>query len=153
MKKVMCLVMAFIMVFAMTACGGNIGGNTSMAFTFAVNTGDNIKIELDTTDRYSLTSDIPFVVSHKGDVLSQGAFIIGDGYVTYLDLIESDEDAKVIESGEKNGYEYTMWEYADKEWNYAIHVSDATAIIIGNNVSEESAHEVFARLTISVENK
>lgn len=149
MKKVMCLVMAIIMVVSMTACGGN----SSLSFTFAVNTGDNVKIELDTTDRYSLSSDIPFVVSHKGDVLSQGTFIIGDGYETYVNLIESDKDASVIDSGEKDGYEYTMWQYANKEWNYAIRISEATAIIIGNNVSEESAREVFSRLTISIVEK
>lgn len=146
MKKVLCFVMAVCIIMAMTACDTH----SNVAFTFAVDTGDNIKLELDTSDDYSLSSNLPFAISQNDNILSQGTFIIGDGYDEYLEMIESDEMASVIESGEKNGFAYTMWNYNDVEFNYVIRISDATAIVIGNNVSEESAHECFDRLTISI---
>ena len=74
MKKILSLLMAMCLVIVMTACGGN----TSMAFTFAVDTGDNVKLELDTTGGYSISADLPFAISHGDDILSQGTFIVGD---------------------------------------------------------------------------
>ena len=149
MKKILSLVMVMCVVIAMTACSGN----TSMSFTFAVDTGDNVKLELDTTGGYLRSANLPFAISHDDDILSQGTFVVGDAYAEYLELIESDDTANVIDSGEKNGFAYTMWNYADKEFNYVIQLSDDTAMVIGNNVSEESARECFDRLTISLVEK
>lgn len=148
MKKFICIIMVMCVIMTMSACSMN----SSVSYTFGVNTGDSVKIELDTSDEYSLSSDVPFVISCDGKELSYGVFIVGDGYDKYLELIESDENAYVIDSGEKNGYAYTMWNYNDVEWNYAIHVSDATTVILGNNTSEESAHACFDRMTVSVIN-
>lgn len=127
--------------------------NSYKAYTFAVNNGDSIKISLNTADNYDLSSELPFSISHDGQTLSQGTFIISEGYKQYVDSVESDENAKLLDSGEKNGNEYIFWCYDESEYNYAILIRDSnTAVLLGNIVSEESAKECFNRLTMTVEN-
>lgn len=71
--------------------------------------------------------------------------------VTVIFLCCNDENATILDSGEKDGCEYVMWNYNDSEYDYAILIEDSnTGILLGNDVSEESAKECFQRLTISV---
>ncbi len=112
---------AAAMVFALTGCQTS----TSKSYTFSVETGDSIKVSLNTADGYDITSELPFVVSCDGNTLSQGTFIVADGFELYKEMINGDESAVILDSG--------------------------TGILLGNNVSEESAKECFERLTFSVE--
>ena len=58
----------------------------------------------------------------------------------------------MLDSGKKDGNDYFFWCYNDTEWNYVIKINGSnTGIVLGNNVSEESAKECFNRLTITVE--
>lgn len=149
MKKMMiCMVLALCMVFAMAGCSTNVG------FIFTVDTGDEINIVLDTTDDYSFTPESPFVISCDDKVLSQGVFISSADYQEYVDVVTKSADATILETSEKNGYEYIMWTFSDgesSEWNYAMLLTENTGVLIGNNVSEETAKECFDRLTFSVE--
>lgn len=70
----------------------------------------------------------------------------------YAAVVQSDENAKLLDSGTKDGNEYIFWSFNDREFNYAILIKDSnTGVILGNNVSEESARECFERLTFTVE--
>jgi len=139
---------AVAMVFMLTGCKAS----SSKSYTFSVETGDAIKITLDTSDKYDITSEVPFVISHDGATLSQGIFLAADDYKAYADVVNADENAVVLDSGSKDGNSYIFWSYNDSEFNYVIMVQDSgTGILIGNNVSEESARECFERLTFSVE--
>lgn len=147
-KKLVCLATMLCMVLGMTGCKTNL----NMAYTFNVETGDSIKVKLDIKDNYKLSSDVPFVISCEDETLSQGMFIYADAYEQYVEAAETDEKAEILDSGEKDGNEYVFWSYDDSEFNYAILIEDSdTAILLGNNVSEESAKECFERLTISVD--
>lgn len=124
---------------------------TSVSFTFSVDTGDSIKVSLDTTDKYSLTSDVPFTISHNGETVSQGAFIYGEAYAQYVSAANSDEKSQVLDSGTKDGNEYVFWCYDNKEYNYVIFVRGSnTGIVLGNTISEDSAKACFQRLSFSI---
>ena len=98
-----------------------------------------------------MTSDLPFIISYKDDAQSQGLFITADSYFTYVDSVENDSIAEILESSENTTCEYVMWNYGDKEYNYAILIKNSqTAILLGNDVSEESARSCFERLEISL---
>lgn len=128
-----------------------IGCTTSKAFTYNVSTGDSIKVELDTSDGYDLTSDLPFTISKDGKTLSQGSFITLDGYKQYLDAVDGDDKAQIIESDSRFGVTYTFYSYDDSEFNYIIKVDGSkTGIILGNPNSKDEAKECFERLTFSV---
>ena len=127
-------------------CGN---AKTSKTYTFNVETGDSVKVKLDTSDKYNITSEVPFEISQDGDVKSQGTFIFGEAYEQYKDVVDTDENAELLDSGNKDGNEYVLWSYNDSEYNYAILVEgSSTGLILANDVSEESAKECFNRLTI-----
>ena len=150
MKKRLVYVFAILsMMILFVGCGN---AKTSKSYTFNVETGDSVKVKLDTSDKYNITSEVPFEISQDGDVKSQGTFIFGEAYDQYKDVVDTDENAELLDSGNKDGNEYVFWSYNDSEYNYAILIEgSSTGLILGNNVSEESAKECFNRLTIEYE--
>lgn len=148
-KKVVVLLLSVLMLSAVAGCSTR----SSKAFTFTVETGDNIKVKLDTSEGYDITSDVPFSITCEDEAVSDGMFVFGEMYEQYAAVVEEDELATLLDSGEKDGNEYIFWSYDDREYNYAVLVEDSnTSVIISNLVSEESARECFERLTITKEN-
>lgn len=146
-KIVKMLSLALISVFAITGC------TTSKSYTFDVSTGDKIKVELQTNDGYDISSNLPFEISKDGNILSQGTFITIDGYNQYVDIAnDTSSGATVLDEGNKNGVTYTFYSYNNEEFNYIIKVDNSnTGVLLGNDVSEQSAKEVFEKLTFSKE--
>ena len=132
------------------ACGS---AKTYVAYTYSVETGDTVKIRLDTSDGYSFSSKLPFEISKDEKLQSQGTFITKDDYNQYALVVEEDEYATILDKGEKDGNTYVFWSYNDSEYNYAIYIEDSnTGVLLGNVISEESAEECFARMEISIDN-
>lgn len=150
MKKVLALVLsAVLLICFLTACSNT---KSSKAYTFTVDNGNKIKVALNTEDNYDLSSEVPFTISCDGKTLSQGSFILADAYQQYVSVVNTDENAKLIDSGTKDGNEYIFWSYNDSEYNYAILIKGSnTGVVLGNPVSKESAKECFDRMTITVE--
>lgn len=147
-KKLKAVLLCVLLVFCMAGCNFH----SNVAFTYNVDTGDSIKVKLDTSDKYKLSSKLPFTISKDGETLSRGKFITTDGYQQYVGLVDGDEKSTLLDSGEKDGNQYIFWNFDDSEYNYVVLVGGSnTAVIITNNVSEESARECFDRLTISKE--
>ena len=147
MKKIFCVLLVFVSVILVTATGCS----TSITLTWDVETGDSIKIKLDTTDGYDMTSELPFSISKDGESLSQGTFITIDGYNQYMNAVETDPTANVIETDTRNGITYTFYSVNNSEFNYIIKIDGSnTGILLGNPNSKAEAEEIFNRLTISV---
>lgn len=149
MKKFIVFALYVVLMSTMiVACSTD----SSKAYTFTVDNGDKIKLTLDTSEDYDISSDLPFAISCNGEILSQGSFILDEAYEQYVSVVENDENAKLLDSGTKDGHKYIFWCYNGSEYNYAIVINDSsTGIILGNPVSEESAKECFNRLDITVE--
>lgn len=148
-KSIPILLLILCLIFTFSGCGE---AKTHKSFTFSVDTGDKVCIELDTTSGYDITSDLPFEISQNGSSLSQGIFIEAEQYASYVDAVNSDDSAKVIESSTKDSNQYVFWSYNNSEFNIVILVGDSnTGILLGNAISEESARECFNRLTISLD--
>ena len=147
MKKVfMSLAIIGVMLLTLTGC------TKSKSYTFTVETGDKIKIQLNTTDGYDLSSDLPFKISKDGNTLSQGTFITIDGYNQYIEAVNNDSNAKILESKTKDGISYTFYSYNDSEFNYVIKINDSnTGILLGNQNSQEEAEKCFELLTFTLE--
>jgi len=145
MKK-MVIIMASVCALLLCSCSGN----TSISYTYQLTTGDSVKVTLDTSEGYSLASEIPFTISCNGETLSQGMFITEDDYKQYVSVVTSDLSATILEQSSKDGNEYIFWSYNDSEYNYAIMIEGSdSAILLGNNVSEDSARACFERLEFS----
>ena len=149
MRKALALILAAVLIVCLFA---GCSTTSSKTYTFTVDNGDKIKISLNTTDNYDISSEVPFSISCDGKTLSQGSFVLAESYQQYVSVVNTDENAKLIDSGTKDGNEYIFWCYNGSEYNYAVLIKGSnTGIVIGNPVSEESAKECFNRLTIAVE--
>ena len=144
-KLIMSITIVGIMLLTLTGCG-----TTKKAYTYNVETGDAIEVELTMNGGYDITSDIPFVISKDGKNLSQGSFITDAGYNQYISLVNNDSNSRIIESTTKNGLQYTFYTYNNTEWNYIIKIVNSNSgLLLGNNISEESARDCFERLVIT----
>lgn len=145
-EKVPALILGLCLALILTAC------SSSKAFTYNVETGDTIKVQLDTTNKYDLSASLPFTISRDGEALSKGRFIYGSIFEDYQEIVDQDEDAVILETGIKDGNSYFLWSYQGTEYNYVVLIQDSeTAILICNQVSEESARACFERLTFTKE--
>lgn len=147
-NKLFGLVVFALMIVGLTGC------DTYKSYTFKVETKDNIEIKLQTGAGYDISSDIPFSVSKDGEKIFSGSFITLNGYNVYLEQFSNNSDATLIDSGNKNGVEYSLFKYEeygeDVEYDYIIKVNDSnTGILIGSINSEESVKKAFERLTFS----
>ena len=153
-KSMLVLLLALCLIFVSSACGStqDSGAKTHKAYTFSVDTGDKIRVELETTDGYDLTSDLPFEISKDGSAISQGTFIKAEQFESYAEAVNTDANAKVIEKATKDSNQYIFWSYNDSEFNIVILINESnTGILLGNTISEDSARECFERLMISLD--
>ena len=145
-KAVVCLLSLVLVLTMLTGC------ETYMAYTFSIDNGDSIKVSLDTSDKFKISSEVPFTISQDGKELTHGSFIHGEAYDEYVQALEADEKSVISDSGVKDGNKYTYWIYNGEEFNYVVLVEGSnTGVLLGNNVSPDSAMECFNRLTISVD--
>lgn len=147
MKKVfISFLLVGVILLTLTGC------TTTKSYVFSVETGDQIKIELNTTDGYDLSSDLPFTISKDGETLSQGIFIDMSYYDAYVNAASTDSLAKIIDQGSKDEIEYIFYSYNDSEYNYIIKVKNSnTGILLGNPNSQEEAERCFELLTFTLE--
>ncbi len=146
-KKVFAVLTALLCVIAMLS---GCAVTSSKTYVFSVDNGDSIKIQLDTTNGYNLSSDIPFVITHNNEEEAQGSFIKGEAYEQFVTAANQDPKAKVLDSGEKDGNPYVFWSYNGEEFNYVIMIEGSnTGVVLGSLVSEQSARVCFERMTIS----
>lgn len=148
-RNIWIVLFTLCLIFTISGCSNF---KTHKSFTFSVDTGDMVRIELETTDGYDLSSNLPFEISQGDAVLSQGIFIEAEQFDSYVEAVETDAKAKVIEASTKDSNEYLFWSYDNSEFNIVIRIHDSnTGILLGNAVSEDSARECFERLSISLD--
>ena len=127
---------------------------TSKEVTYSVDTGDSVKITIDTKEGFDITMDVPFTVS-KGDTdIFTGSFIYAEYYDVYRQVVEEGSDAVLLDEGSKDGNDYFCYSFegnAGTEYDYFILIKDSeTAIAMASLVGEKEASEAFKAMTISL---
>ena len=145
MKKfVMGVAMVGVMLLTLTGC------TTSKSYTFKVENGDDIKVTLNTTDGYDITSDTPFKILKDENTLSQGIFIKGSYYDQYVE--NANTQGNIIKKESNDNIEYVFYSYENLEYNYIIKIKNSdTALLLANPNSQEEAEKCFELLSFSVE--
>lgn len=146
MKKILSMIVfSLLVVMTITGCA------STKSYTYSVQTGDKVKIELNTSNGHDITSNLPFTISKDDKTLSQGTFITIDGYNQYVNAVNNDSKASIIENGSKDGITYIFYSYNDSEFNYIIKIDGSnTGILLGNSNSKQEAKDCFNRLSISL---
>jgi hypothetical protein len=144
MKKI---IASFVLMSAvLTGCASN----SSMSCTFNVETGDSIRVELDTSGSdYKLKADgSRFIINEEDTDVITGIFLTADMYDQYESAIS--ETGTILES---DGY--ILYEYAGEsgtERNILLMVPDSeTGIIMGSLADEETVRDIYGRLSFTNE--
>lgn len=149
MKKKI-LLFAFICI---SLFGCNFKSNKS--FTFNVETGNQIKVSLDTSDGYNLRQkNGKFYIEKEDKKITSGEFLKKEGYEYYLNEIKN-SDIKIIEEDDNDTIEYLLYEEMTGRGlshNYIILVKDSNTGILLSTIDDiEEYEEVFERLTFTKE--
>lgn len=146
MKKLSLIILGVLSLFILTGC------STYKAYTYNVETGDSVSVKLITSNNYDISSGIPFSITQNGNVKCNGTFITLDGYNQYLNVVNNDPSSNIIENNSKDNLKYLFYSYNNSEWNYIIKINNSnTGILLGSNVSTDSAKDCFDRLEFNVE--
>lgn len=150
-KGILLTVLVLICAVMVSACSTS----SSKSLTFDVETGDKIKITIDTKEGYDLTMEVPFAVTKDGETVLNGSFAQIEAYDTYRQIIEGDANATLIDESSKDGNDYFCYTYegaAGTECDYLMKVGGSdTVIIMGSLAGEDEVRSAFEAMTISLE--
>lgn len=144
MKKILSFLSSVAIIFLLVGC------TTTKSYTFKVETKDNVKITIKTNNGYDISSDVPFELTKNKEVVSSGFFITIDSYDAYKNLVNNNSKVEVIENNSNDDIEYIFYKYDTNstEYNYIIKIKNSnTGIVIANNISSESAKDMFEHLS------
>lgn len=147
MKKIIAIALTLAISLSMAGC------SSTKTSTFRLG-GQTLKVQLDTTDNYDMVSGKYLEISQNGEPLTQCAFM-EMAYEDYLTLISrSAEDWQVLETGERDGNSYTLFQVTEDEtptYGCAVQVADAGfTVILSSKISQQSARDCFDRLTFTL---
>ena len=143
------VVIAIIIVVSVILILGKV--NNKLSYTYEVNTGDKISLTLNTSGGYSMTSDMPFSITKDDGIISRGTFIEASAYEVYESSMELIDGIVSSDKGEKDGITYLYFNYNNTEFDYIIKINNSnTGVLLSNSISEESAREMFEKLSFNI---
>lgn len=145
------LLITILSVTLLAACSTH----SSKSYSFQVETGDTVKVTLDTSEGYSLSqSDGHFTVSLDDEAQLEGIFVTKDMYDQYMAAVAA-SDATIITEDEQGGNAFLFYELEGQsgtETNFIVWLKDSdTGIVIGSLAGQEKARTAFDRLTLTAE--
>ena len=153
MKKIVAMCAAGAAVAAMGACGAS--AHAEKSYTFNVDTGDAVKVTLDLGGGYDMSGKVPFEVTKDGDEIFEGSFLHEEGYELYRDEILGDENAQILNEGERSGNDFIFWKTTADDataYDYVVNVKDSsTVVLLEGTAGEEDTQQAFDHLTFTKE--
>ncbi|MCI9292181.1 MAG: hypothetical protein HFF02_02635 [Erysipelotrichaceae bacterium] len=144
MNRYVSLLLMFLSTFCLSAC------HTSKSYTFRIENGEMIEVELDTSDGYDLTQENGrFAVEKSDETILQGYFLTEDGLREKETLILSSKDVEIKRKSEHPKlYVYQYDGEAGLETDFLLQVEKAkTGVIIGSLHSFEEAEAAFENMS------
>ena len=141
-----------LMICCLCACTSH----SSKSYTWKVETGDQVKVELDTTESdYDIKPDgSNFIVSKGDQAILQGCFIYREAYDEYVQAAKTDEAATIIEETD-NQLIYRYDDEDDSEYDCIVYINEKTCALVGSladaNVTEAIVRDALSRLTFTAE--
>lgn len=129
---------------------------TWSAITYEVSTGDNIKLQLDTTEGYSQDGKNPFTIKKDDKDVMQGTFVDMDTYNSYVDQVNGGS-IEILEQGVKDSNSFIFYVIENgtiTEYDFLVKVEGSnTGVLLGSTVSKDEARNCFSNITFTVEKK
>lgn len=151
-KKIILIMGCLLLVISLCACNGH----KSVSYTYVIDTGDAVKVTLDTTNSdYSIKPDGSNFVIYYGDelIIAQGYFIGAYSFGDYLAIITQNENVEIVEQTDKK-IVYKYQDDKDAEYDMIECISDLTGVVVGSSISgevtNEMAKDILSRLTFTI---
>lgn len=146
--------MAGMVLFVCILCGCST--SSTMSLTFAVETGDNIKVTLDTSKGLRLSqADGGYAVAEEGETVLQAFFVEQAVYEQYMDAVMTQEGVTVRRQESENGITFLAYSFdgaAGMENNFIIWIDGtATGMVAASLADSETADRAFQSLSFSKE--
>ncbi|MGI6216528.1 MAG: hypothetical protein ACOYIK_02830 [Coriobacteriales bacterium] len=152
----------FVVAVAVCATFALAGCSSAKSYTFDVENGVSMKVQLDTSTGYDLSEDNGnFYITKDGNTVATGFFIVEEGWDYYTNAIDTgiDDGSVVINSDTRSSGENEV-EISFQvnnpdgtvEYNHIVYFQDIkTGAAIGCVTSQAEADEVYGLLTIFVD--
>lgn len=146
LKKLIALVVVLVLGVAIAACSFE----SSKSYTFEVDTGDSVKVELDTSDGDDLESaENGFnIKDEEGNLIAYGIFVDELLFNQYAqaayDYGENYRESKL------DGNLCVYWEPGE-EWDFMVWIEDSNTGIAVVCDSPETARHLMDRLTFTID--
>lgn len=153
MRKIKAIIVSLLLsVCILTGCGSS----GSMSITFAVGTGDNIKVTLDSSDGMGLRqSGSGFAVSEDGEDILQAFFVEESVYLQYIEAVYTQEGVTINQEKTENGITYLSYSYngeAGVENNFIVWIDGTSTGVVAASLADlQTASEAFRSITFSKE--
>ena len=150
MKQKKMLTILMLMVLMLTGC------ETNLAYTFNIETGEQVKVQLDTTNGQKLKQeDGRFMVNTEEDeAMSIGVFFLPEVFNELYDGVSEMDGVTILEENKESEPAYIFYQVdtdGSMEWNYLVKIKDAeVGVVVSNVTSQESAQTVMELLTFEV---
>lgn len=153
MRKIKAIMVSLLLsVCILTGCASS----RSMSITFAVGTGDNIKVTLDSSDGMGLRqSGNGFAVSKDDEDILQAFFVEESVYLQYIEVVNTQEGVTVNQEKTENGIKYLSYSYngeAGVENNFIVWIEGtSTGVVVASLADLQTASEAFGSISFSKE--
>ncbi len=152
-KRISLLLATVACIGILVACSTS----ANKSYTYSVETGDNIKVEVDLKGGYDITKEIPCDITKDGERIFSCMFAYGEYYDVYRDGAEEAETATILDEGEtKDGNQYFFYRVSDEdgtEHDFIMKVKDSETVFIlaSLDIDEDVAVEAFNSITVTKE--
>lgn len=143
----LCICMAFL-----CACSTY----TKQSYTFSIETGDKVEVELKTNEGYALFQEGGRFQIKENDIpMMEGMFVLNDLFAKEYDALLKEENTSILQEDVRDGNAYKLIERTLDSmtgYYYIVEMKDSNvSIILDTTADKKKAKEVFDRLTFTLE--
>lgn len=146
MKRLFNLLVGVCLVGLLAGCGG---AKSTLSYTYNVETGDSIKVTLETQTGYNMTKDLPTTFTKKDteDYEAKGLFLDKDSYDSVVSQVNaSGSSVTILETGhtvEDNDYMFFSEDMGDgmTQYSFVLHVNDSDTYYMMSTISDRDLFE------------
>lgn len=131
----------------LTAC------TTTKGWTFSVDTGDKVKVSIETSKGYNITGEVPFSILKDNEEIMIGKFGDYDDYDVSKNAIDGETGAVLLKEGKKDGFDYFFCTAETKkhtEYGYFLRLGNTTIALITTSLTQTEAEAVFDAMAFSL---
>lgn len=144
------LLLCLLLTLALTAC------RTQMSLTYQIDNGEQIKVELNSSDGHKLSQEegLP-AVKKDGETVLLCQFLQADGFDTYAAGLATSGDVTIFQASPEEDPAFYFYRYTGggaDEYLFLLRIPGAeTGVLCGGTVSKEAAEDAYRHLTFSKE--